>query len=74
MMVWDKESGKVYPVEWTTGNKPEDDMPGIMQSPFGLIIARSGLGKKIMEVFKSKNACWRFDHRQQNKDRGRSAR
>lgn len=53
MMVWDKESGKVYPVEWTTGNKPEDDMPGIMQSP-KLIIARSGLAKRSWKFLKAR--------------------
>ena len=68
MMVWDR-SGSLSKVEWTTKEtKPEDDMPGIMHRK-KLIIGRLGLGKKIVEVFKSKNACWRFDHRQQNKDR-----
>lgn len=53
MMTWDQRSGDVQPIEYTTGAKPEDDMPGIMQSK-KLIISRRGLAKRSWKFLQSK--------------------
>ena len=53
MLTWDQRSGDVQPIEYTTGAKPEDDMPGIMQSK-KLIIGRRGLAKRSWKYLKAR--------------------
>ena len=53
MMTWDRRTDEVRPLEFTTGAKPEDDIPGIMQSK-KLIIGRYGLAKRSWKLLKVK--------------------